>query len=94
MASKDDPRPDPLREYLEWARHRYDPGHYLGGTLPPHLRKNALGPRARKKAGLLLVVMTVLWLAAAASTTDVLPRMLLVALGLLSAGAAWKMYRS
>lgn len=49
-------RQDPFGTYVEWAEHRYDPGHYLGGTIPPHLRKSALGPRARRFSGIMLVV--------------------------------------
>jgi hypothetical protein len=45
---------DPIGTYLEWAKHRYDPGHYLGGTIEPHLRKSSLGPRARRLSGLML----------------------------------------
>jgi hypothetical protein len=49
-------KPDgPIENYIEWSKHRYDPGHYLGGTLPPHLRKDSLGPRARRLVGLLLL---------------------------------------
>ena len=48
-------RQDPIDNYIEWARHRYDPGHYLGGTIPPHLRKSSLGPRARRLSGMMLV---------------------------------------
>ena len=49
-------RQDPFGTYVEWAEHRYDPGHYLGGTIAPHLRKSALGPRARRFSGIMLVV--------------------------------------
>jgi hypothetical protein len=49
-------RQDPLGNYIEWAHHRYDPGHYLGGTIEPHLRKSSLGPRARRLSGLMLLV--------------------------------------
>jgi hypothetical protein len=49
-------RQDPFGTYVEWAEHRYDPGHYLGGTIAPHLRKSTLGPRARRLSGIMLVV--------------------------------------
>ena len=48
-------RQDPIGNYVEWAQHRYDPGHYLGGTIEPHLRKSSLGPRARRRSGMMLV---------------------------------------
>jgi hypothetical protein len=47
---------DPFGTYREWADHRYDPGHYLGGTLAPHLRKSELGRRARRYSGALLIL--------------------------------------
>ncbi|HET7696323.1 MAG TPA: hypothetical protein VFK57_11485 [Vicinamibacterales bacterium] len=45
---------DPFGTYREWAEHRLDPGHYLGGTIEPHLRKSELGPRARRLSGIML----------------------------------------
>ena len=48
-------RQDPLGNYIEWANHRYDPGHYLGGTIEPHLRKSSLGPKARRLSGIMLL---------------------------------------
>jgi hypothetical protein len=30
---------DPIAEYQEWVENRYNPGHYLGGTLPPAIRR-------------------------------------------------------
>lgn len=50
---------DPFADYREWTEHRYDPGHYLGGTIPPHLRRTSLGRRARRRAGVLLMVVGV-----------------------------------
>jgi hypothetical protein len=26
---------NPIVQYQEWAEHRYDPGHWLGGNTPP-----------------------------------------------------------
>jgi hypothetical protein len=26
---------NPIRQYEEWAEHRYDPGHWLGANTPP-----------------------------------------------------------
>jgi hypothetical protein len=48
--------PDPIGDYIEWTEHRYDPGYYLGGRIPPHLRKSNLGPRGRRNAGILLLM--------------------------------------
>jgi hypothetical protein len=55
-------RQDPLGSYYEWVQHRYDPGHYLGGTIEPHLRKSSLGPRARRRSGMMLLFSGVLGL--------------------------------
>lgn len=87
--------PDLIAEYKEWAAHRYDPGHYLGGTLHPHLRKYALGPRGRRIAAALLALM-------ALSTVVSLPladpgtgeRIMVIVWGLVLAAAAWRMSRS
>jgi hypothetical protein len=49
-------RPDPIADYIEWSNNRYNPGHYLGGNIPPYLRKSSLGPRARRLAGLSLAI--------------------------------------
>jgi len=43
---------DPFRDQLEWLNHRYDPGHFLGGTLRPELRLS-LGREGKRMAGLL-----------------------------------------
>jgi hypothetical protein len=47
---------DPFGTYVEWGEQRLNPGHYLGGTIEPHLRTSALGPRARRRSGILLVI--------------------------------------
>jgi hypothetical protein len=96
MTRKDDRRIDPIREYTEWAEHRYDPGHYLGGTLEPHLRKNALGPRARRNAGWFLAVIALMTSAGALlswSTQGGLERLATVSIAALTCAAAWKMFR-
>ena len=97
MTRKGDRRPDFVREYVEWAEHRYDPGHYLGGTLEPHLRKHALDSHARKKAGLFLAVIAVMTFAAAIvswSSQEALERVASASLTALTCAAAWKMYRT
>jgi hypothetical protein len=53
----DSRRPELLRAYQEWSDHRYDPGHYLGGNIEPHLDRHRLGRRARKKAAVLIAIM-------------------------------------
>ena len=48
--------PDPFAAYTEWIEHRYDPGYFLGGRIPPHLRAASLGPRGRRLSGLMLMI--------------------------------------
>lgn len=53
------PHPGALRVYQEWAEHRLDPGHYLGGNIQPELRIGELGPRARRRSALLIGISVV-----------------------------------
>jgi hypothetical protein len=54
-------RRDPFADYVEWSNNRYNPGHYLGGNIPPHLRMSRLGPRAQRSAALLQIVSAAVW---------------------------------
>lgn len=88
---------DPIATYVEWTQHRYDPGYYLGGNLPPHLRKTSLGPRARRLAGLFLGVsatMGAVALLAAGSFGLGWELLLSAAVVALFTSAAVKMYKS
>jgi hypothetical protein len=50
-------RPIPaIESYKEWSANRYNPGHYLGGRLEPHLDQLRTGPTGKRIAGLLLGV--------------------------------------
>jgi N-acetylglutamate synthase-like GNAT family acetyltransferase len=53
-----------IEQYKEWADHRYAPGHYLGGTPPPHLDVT-LGPGGRRRSGLLIGMLAILTTAGA-----------------------------
>jgi hypothetical protein len=89
--------PEPIRAYQEWSAHRYDPGHYLGGNLAPHLDKSRLGKSARRKAGLLLAVMAFMAIMGAVSSwpfSPALERVALIGLAALVTTAAYRMYRS
>ena len=89
--------PREIRTYREWSAHRYDPGHYLGGNLAPHLDKSRLGPSARRKAGLLLGVMALISIMATVSSWPLsgpFERVAQVALTALVTAAAFRMYRS
>jgi hypothetical protein len=68
MAKSDEYGPEPFADYLEWAENRLNPGHYLGGNLPPHLRKHSLGPRARRRAGILIAIWALVTFGLSVST--------------------------
>ena len=48
-----------IESYKEWSANRYNPGHYLGGRLAPHLDQLRIGPKGKRFAGLLLGVAAV-----------------------------------
>ena len=48
-----------LNDLEEWQNHQYDPGHYLGGNLPPQL-KYGLGTVGGKYLGVLLLIIGVM----------------------------------
>jgi hypothetical protein len=54
--TKREERPGPIADYIEWTEHRFDPGYYLGGRIPPHLKTATLGPKGRRRMGVLLSV--------------------------------------
>jgi hypothetical protein len=85
---------DPIATYIEWSKHRYDPGYYLGGNLPPHLRKASLGPKGRRFAGILLGLMAFMTFASALAMSAFHLPVMEVALVVLIAAAAVKMYRA
>ena len=85
-----------IRSYQEWVTHRYDPGHYLGGNIAPHLDTTRLGPRARRYSAALLGFMALVTaLMAVGELRSGSWFHLAMALGLfvLVTGAAIKMYR-
>jgi hypothetical protein len=92
---KTDRPDDPLADYNEWVRHRYDPGHYLGGTIAPHLRKARLGPRARRRSAVLLALLALLSIQAVITPPEPawLARPLGVAFTALLCLAAGRMWR-
>jgi hypothetical protein len=98
--AKNKRRDDPIADYIEWTEHRYDPGHYLGGNLPPHLRKASLGPNARRRAGLFIVVTALMTVFGALSTVafeesdSPWERVPVAGLVVLTVSAAVRMYRS
>jgi hypothetical protein len=52
-----DPPPDPAPDLTEWNQHRYDPGYYLGGKLPPLVRayQRVAGRTEKSLIGMLLL---------------------------------------
>jgi hypothetical protein len=94
-------RPDPIADYVEWANNRLNPGYFLGGRIPPYLRKAALGRRARRLAGAALAIEALLSMAVAASSVVAsaegpsIPALVLLAVfPALLACAAVQMWRS
>jgi len=55
-------RRDPIADYIEWTNNRYNPGHYLGGNIPPYLRKSDLSPKGRRLEGVSLAISALLGL--------------------------------
>jgi hypothetical protein len=53
-----------IESYKEWSANRYNPGHYLGGRLEPHLDQLRTGPNGKRVAGLLLGVSAAITTAA------------------------------
>ena len=94
-------RPDPIADYVEWADNRLNPGYFLGGRIPPYLRKASLGRRARRLAGMALAIEALVYLAAGAAFLVEAPDgpsglelLLLAAFPALLACAAVQMWRS
>jgi hypothetical protein len=92
--AKRNPGGKPFADYKEWAQHRYDPGHYLGGRIAPHLRRSRLGARARRRSALLLAAFGVLSLPAAVFPPEPvwLARPLVLAFMILVLTAAGRMW--
>jgi len=93
-------RRDPFADYIEWTNNRYNPGHYLGGNLPPDLRKSVLGPKARRLSGMMLGISAILGIVSLLAfgpllrEVSLLQTVLSITVVLLLAAAASSMYRS
>jgi hypothetical protein len=94
-------RPDPIADYVEWADNRLNPGYFLGGRIPPYLRKASLGRRARRLAGMALAIEALVYMAAGAALLVEAPDgpsglelLLFAAFSALLACAAVQMWRS
>ena len=48
---------DPIADYREWTDHRYDPGYFTGGRLPPTVRAYQKILKPRDKRVLLILLM-------------------------------------
>lgn len=86
--------PGPLDTYDEWSRHQYDPGHYLGGTIEPSLRASSMGPRAKGRAGWLLLLnglLGVVVVAASPIEWTLGSAVASIAIPLLAFAAGWRM---
>jgi hypothetical protein len=47
---------EPFALQLEWLANRYNPGHFLGGTIRPELRVASLGWHGKRLAGALALI--------------------------------------
>lgn len=87
--------PYAIAMYREWAEHRYDPGYYLGGRIPPYLRRSPANRRGRRNYSWFLVLSGVAtWFAMPGYRTDPLAGLaitLIFLLGLLQIVAAWRL---
>ena len=52
---------DPIGEYVEWTRNRYNPGYYLGGKLSPFIRgaQSLFSVREKRVGAVLLLVIVI-----------------------------------
>jgi hypothetical protein len=50
MGKRKRDRDDPIGEYVEWTENRYNPGYWLGGRVPPHV-KQSLTSKDRRWVG-------------------------------------------
>jgi hypothetical protein len=48
---------DPIADYKEWSDHRYDPGYFIGGRLPPWIRAYQRMFKPGEKRGLLVLLI-------------------------------------
>src|SRR5689334_13855195 len=74
---------DPIADYREWADNRYNPGHWLGGNVPPSIR-NLWSPKDRRwvasmyLSGCAIGLGIVLWNAPGADWDSVIPVVLVL----------------
>lgn len=59
MATKKQHPSEYLNDLEEWQNHQYDPGHYLGGNIPPQL-KYGLGTKSGKYLGVVFLMLGVM----------------------------------
>jgi hypothetical protein len=52
---------DPIGDYVDWTRNRYNPGYYLGGKLPPFIRgaQSLFSLREKRVFVVLLLVIVI-----------------------------------
>ncbi len=58
--------PDPIGDYQEWVDNRYNPGHWVGGKIPPFLDALALTKSQRTAVASAVIAGGVLCIAYAA----------------------------
>jgi len=48
---------DPIAEYKQWSDHRYTPGYFTGGRLPPTVRALQQSLTRKEKRAILVVIL-------------------------------------
>jgi hypothetical protein len=86
-------RQDPIAALEEWHDHQYDPGHYIGGRLPPYLlgkRPNLYGCTLLASgilmAGLMLFGVIMSIAQGASSVSDSVPLVIAIPGSILTIG--------
>jgi hypothetical protein len=64
---------DPAAEYRDWAENRYNPGHWVGGNVPPSIR-NLWSERERRKLGAAYTATYIIGVVVAISESSELAR--------------------
>jgi hypothetical protein len=56
MGKRKRDRDDPIAEYIDWTENRYNPGYWLGGRVPPHIKQSLFTWKDRRWVGTVLLL--------------------------------------
>jgi|SRR5919108_6194761 hypothetical protein len=73
---------DPIARYREWVDNRYNPGHWLGGNVPPSVR-NLWSPKDRRWLGSAYIAVCAIGFSLAISRTHDADDVIVVSIALL-----------